>query len=511
MQTTTTAGTENLTAFRTLINEIHDLNATQALLGWDLETYMPPQGAEMRGKQMATLATLSHNMMTGPQMDEHMTSLRLPGVKEKLSPVDQALVREVGRSYDKSKKIPVELLQAMVETTTEAHPVWVEARKTQDFKKFQPVLGRIIDLNRRMADHLGYEDSPYDALLDEYEPGLTVKQLDPLFARLKSDIVPLLKAIQGSGRAPETDFVFNGQFPANQQMAFSRLVLEAMGFDFLRGRLDLAPHPFSSGSSTTDVRLTTRIDEKDVFSALSSSMHEGGHGMYEQGINPELNRTPLAEGTSLGIHESQSRMWENQVGRSKAFWQHFYPKLQEAFPSLKSHSQEQFYAAINRVRPSFIRVEADEVTYNLHILVRYEIEKALIEGRMKTDEIPDAWNARMQEYLGITPANDAQGSLQDIHWSHGSFGYFPTYTLGNLYAAQFFSTARQQIPNLEQQIASGNLLALKDWLNKQIHWVGKSERAETIVQRVTGQPLDAKYFVDYLWTKYGEIFALSRN
>jgi carboxypeptidase Taq len=256
--------------------------------------------------------------------------------------------------------------------------------------------------------------------------------------------------------------------------------------------------------------LTTRIDESDVFSALSSSMHEGGHGMYEQGVNPALSRTPLAEGTSLGIHESQSRMWENQVGRSKAFWTHYFPQLQSTFPELQNVTLEKFYHGINLVQPSFIRVESDEVTYNLHILVRYEIEKALIEGQMKVDEIPDAWGAKMQEYLGITPNHDAEGALQDIHWSHGSFGYFPTYTLGNLYAAQFFNTAKQQIADLEGNIAKGQLLPLKNWLNKEIHWVGKMETAATIVQRVTGEPLNATYFVDYLWKKYGDIFSISR-
>lgn len=507
---TSTATTASIMAFQALVNEIHDLQSTQALLGWDLETYMPEKGSGMRAKQLATLAKITHNLMTSPELEEHLRTLRQPGVFEKLDTMSQALVREVGRSFDKSKKIPLELLQEMVETTAEAHKTWVEARAAKNFKQFEPVLRKIVSLNHRMAEALGYEDSPYDALLDEYEPGLTTKQLDPLFAKLKAEIVPLLKAIQNSGYTPDTRFINEGFFPADEQLKFSELVLREMGFDFEAGRLDLAPHPFSSGSSSYDVRLTTRVDERDVFSALSSSMHEGGHGMYEQGVNPTLNRTPLAEGTSLGIHESQSRMWENQVGRSKAFWQHYFPKLQAAFPDLKNTTTDQFYHGINRVRPSFIRVESDEVTYNLHILVRYEIEKALIEGTMKVDEVPEAWAAKMQEYLGVTPANDAEGALQDIHWSHGSFGYFPTYTLGNLYSAQFFHTAKKQIPDLENHIAQGNLLALKNWLNQEIHAVGKMESSETIVQRVTGEPLDARYFVDYLWQKYGEIFNIQR-
>lgn len=507
---TSTATTASIKAFQALVNEIHDLQGTQAMLGWDLETYMPEKGSSLRAKQLATLAKISHNMMTSPEMEDHLRNLRQPGVVDKLDTMSQALVREVGRSFDKNKKIPLELLQEMVETTAEAHKTWVEARANKNFKQFEPVLRKIVSLNQRMAEAQGYEDSPYDALLDEYEPGLTVKQLDPLFAKLKAEIVPLLKAIQNSGYTPETGFLHEGFFPTDKQMEFSRMVLRDMGFDFEAGRLDLAPHPFSSGVGSLDVRLTTRVDERDVFSALSSSMHEGGHGMYEQGVNPALNRTPLAEGTSLGIHESQSRMWENQVGRSKAFWQHYFPKLREAFPDLKNTDADKFYHGINRVRPSFIRVESDEVTYNLHILLRYEIEKALIEGSMKVDEVPEAWAAKTREYLGITPANDAEGALQDIHWSHGSFGYFPTYTLGNLYSAQFFHTAKKQNPELESQIAQGNLQVLKTWLNKEIHHVGKMESAETIVQRVTGEPLNASYFVDYLWQKYGDIFGIQR-
>jgi carboxypeptidase Taq len=500
----------SIKAFQALVNEVHDLNATQSLLGWDLETFMPPKGAPLRSKQLATLAKLSHNLMTSPEMQEHLKNLRQPSTYDRLDTMSQALVREVGIVFDKSAKTPIDLIQEMVETTAEAHSSWVDARSNKQFKQFEPVLRKIISLNQRFADALGYEDSPYNALLDEYEPGLTVKQLDPVFSKLRAELVPLLKGIHSSGYQPDVSCLFSGIFPASKQLGFSEMVLRDMGFDFEAGRLDLSAHPFSSGSGTWDVRLTTRVDEHDVFSALSSSMHEGGHGMYEQGINPVLNRTPLASGTSLGIHESQSRMWENQVGRSKAFWRAYLPKLQATFPELGSVTLDQFYHAINRVQSSFIRVEADEVTYNLHILMRYEIEKALIEGSMKVDEIPEAWAAKTHEYLGITPTNDAEGALQDIHWSHGSFGYFPTYTLGNLYSAQFFNTAKTQVENLEESISQGHLLPLKNWLNKEVHFVGKMETADTIVRRVTGEPLNASYFVDYLWAKYGEIFSLKR-
>jgi len=422
--------------------------------------------------------------------------------------VDAALVRETARDYDKAVKIPVDLVQEMAKITSEAHYVWIEARKEKNFSKFAPVLKKIVALNRRMADCWGFEGSPYDALLDEYEPGLTSAQVDPLFAELKKNIVPLLRAIQKSPQKPDAAFM-QQNYPAEDQLAFSRRVLEAMGFDFDRGRLDLSAHPFSSGTGIDDVRLTTRVHENDVFSALSSSMHEGGHGMYEQGIDPALGRTPLGTGTSLGIHESQSRMWENQIGRGKAFWRHFYPLLQKQFKEqLKDVTREQFYAAINEVKTSFIRVEADEVTYNLHIMLRYEIEKAVIEGSLAVDDIPAAWNEKAQSYLGITPPDDALGCLQDVHWSHGSFGYFPTYTLGNLYAAQFYAQAKKEIAGLEDKVSRGELLPLRNWLNEKIHRVGRSENAAEIVERVCGGPLDASHFVAYLTQKYGEIYAV---
>lgn len=504
----TQAATNTLEAFRNLVHETHDVGAVQGLLGWDLEVFMPPRGAEMRSHQMATLAKLSHQMRTSPELGRYLEELRQERTYQGLSRIDRALVDEVGREYDKARKLPVELVQEISRTTSEANGIWAEARKQQDFGKFAPMLGKIIELNRRFADAMGYEDSPYNALLDEYERDLTVKQLDPLFADLKQEVVPLLKAITDAS-PPERGFL-KQVFPIEPQLAFSRQVLEDMGFDFEAGRLDLSVHPFSSGSSTDDVRLTTRVFNDDVFSALSSSMHEGGHGMYEQGVSRELNRTPLAEGTSLGIHESQSRMWENQVGRGNAFWTHYFPQLQQTFaPQLDQVTTEQFYRAVNVVQPSFIRVEADEVTYNLHIVLRYEIERDLIEGRLAVREIPEAWNAKVQEYLGITPPNDALGCLQDIHWAHGSFGYFPTYTLGNLYAAQFFRQARQEVPDLDGKIARGELKALKGWLNEQIHAVGKMETADQIARRVTGESLNARYFVDYLKAKYGEVYGLT--
>ncbi len=493
-------------AFRQLVYEIQDIKSTQALLGWDLETYMPEKGAGIRANQMSTLAKLAHEKLTSPAMGQHLTELR--SQLERLDKLDRALVKEVGRQYDKATQIPVELLQEFVQTTAEAHHVWSNARQEKKFSLFAPILQRIVDLNKRMADVLGYEGSPYNALLDEYEPGLTVAQLDPLFANLKAELIPLIQAIQASPSQLETDFLHQ-DYDTEKQLLFSRQVIEEMGFDFRVGRLDLSVHPFSSGTGSQDVRLTTRVFDNDVFSALSSSMHEAGHGMYEQGINPELDRTPLGDGTSLGIHESQSRMWENVVGRSRPFWSHYYPRLQALFPEqLQAVTLDRFYRAINQVKPSFIRVEADEVTYNVHIIVRYEIERAIIEDRLAVAEIPEVWGQKVQEYLGITPPDDALGALQDIHWSHGSFGYFPTYTLGNLYAAQFYQQAKKEITGLEEKLAQGQLLPLREWLKEKIHWVGRSESADEIVRRVTGETLNAQYFSQYLWNKYTPIYDL---
>jgi carboxypeptidase Taq len=500
----------SLKAFKERIGEIQDLRTTQGLLGWDLEVFMPEKGSAVRSSQLSTLAKLSHEMLVSEETGTLLKELRAPEVLKGLSKVEQAMVREVGKEYDRQQKIPTQLVQEMTQTTAEAMPLWAEARKKSDFKLFAPILTKIIEQNQRMAEAIGYEKSPYNALLDLYEPNLTVAQIDPLFKDLKAEIVPLLQAIQNA-KAPETKFLHK-KYDTQSQLAFSKVVVEAMGFDLKAGRLDLSVHPFSMGISPDDVRLTTRVFERDLFSCLASALHEAGHGLYEQGSQPELIRTTLEGGTSLGIHESQSRMWENIVGRSRPFWKHFYPKLKKAFPGkLDGVKLEAFYKAINRVQSSPIRVEADEVTYNLHIMLRYGIEKDLIEGKMKVKDIPEIWNEQMKTLLGYSPKNDAEGCLQDVHWSHGSFGYFPTYTLGNLYSAMFFEMATKQINDLSRQIEKGNLSPLTAWLKQEIHWVGKMESPDEISRRVTGQSLTAKPFVNYLWAKYGELYGIQRK
>jgi carboxypeptidase Taq len=481
-------------SFLRYLGEIQDLNSAQGLLGWDMETMMPPQGAALRSKQLSTLAKLSHNMMTSETMQHHLETLG----NQDLSTLDRAIVLQIKQDVEKALKIPTRLVQALSEATSEAHLFWMQAREDNHYALFAPHLERIIGLNQEMAEALGYLENPYDALLDEYEPDLTVKQLDPMFAQLKSFLIPLIQEL-----ASESATTLTGFFPLESQKLLNRKILTAIGFNFEAGRLDEAPHPFSMGLGPQDVRLTTRYDETDVLSALYSSIHEAGHGMYEQGVNPYLARTPLNGGASLGIHESQSRLWENMVARSLPFWEYFYPLLQESFPeALDEVLLADFYKQSNRVQPSLIRVESDEVTYNLHIILRYELEKELISGTLRVKDLPEAWGAKTESYFGLRPGTDSEGCLQDIHWSHGSFGYFPTYTLGNLYAAQFFNTAEKTLGSQALAFSKGDFQPLKSWLNQQIHWSSRSETPTQIVQRVTGESLNSQYFMNYLRTKY---------
>jgi carboxypeptidase Taq len=382
----------------------------------------------------------------------------------------------------------------------------VEARQKSDFSIFAPHLKTIVALKKEEADYLGYEASPYDALLDAYEPGLTVAQVAPLFASLKTPLVALLKKIKGAPVSPSDDFLHLYYAP-ERQLAFGQRVLEAMGYNARNGRQDISAHPFTTSFHPTDVRITTRVDEHDLLSSLFSSIHEGGHALYDQGLNPDYFGTPLGEALSLGIHESQSRLWENGIGRSKAFWKYFYPVLQKTFPeALQKIDMENFYAAINIVRPSLIRVEADELTYNLHIMLRFEIERALMEENLPVEALPTLWNEKMKEYLGVVPDSDADGVLQDVHWSGGAIGYFPTYTLGNLYSVQFLNQAKKEMPDLMSHVEKGNLLPLKTWLNEKIHRWGRSYPSDELVRRVTGEPLNPRYFIEYLTEKFDEIY-----
>lgn len=486
--------------------ELADINHAQGLMGWDQETYMPPRGAARRARALGTLAGLYHERLTAPDLVALVAEL-----KDAALTGDAAVnVREIDRRQSRSLKLPKELVVELSQTESLGHEAWVEARKKSDFSLFQPWLEKIVALKREVAERVGYEGAMYNALLDEYEPYARVEEIAPVFAQLKSRLVPLVEQIAATRQYPARG-VLDQEYPIEQQELLGRQVLADLGFDMQAGRLDLAVHPFCSGTSRDDVRLTTRYSADWLPGALFGTIHEGGHGLYEQGLPADASGTPAGESVSLGIHESQSRLWENMVGRSRAFWTHYLPKLQTLFPQqLGAVELDAFYAAVNQVEPSLIRVEADEVTYNLHILLRFELECDLIDGRVAVAELPAAWNERMEQYLGICPPDDARGVLQDTHWSCGLLGYFPTYALGNLYAAQFFHQAHQDLPDLQAQIARGAFGRLKTWLNEKIHARGARATASELVAEVTGAPLNADYFIAYLQEKFGGLYGLNR-
>ena len=507
--------TQALATLRAKLLEIQHLKDAAALLSWDQETYMPAGGGQTRAEQLATLQTLAHVKLVSPEIEDLLlphidptTGLANAGANG-LDDASKALLRETWRDFSRAKKLPSDFINRLERECSLAQQTWAEARRRNDFMHFLPNLQTIIALKDEEINYLGYADSPYDALLDTYEPGATVAQLQPLFASLRHGLLELLNRVRETASPPDDQFLFQ-PYDESQQIEFGKLVLRGMGYDFNRGRLDLSAHPFTTSFHPTDVRVTTRVFEKDLPSCLFSCIHEGGHGLYDQGLPQEQYGTPLGESLSLGIHESQSRLWENNVGRSKVFWTYFFPLLQQHFPSqLGAVSLDTFHAALNRVTPSLIRVEADEVTYNLHIMVRFDIELALIEKRVQVKDLPDLWQEKMREYLGIVPERDADGVLQDVHWSLGALGYFPTYTLGNLYAAMFFQQACRDVPTLETDIQRGHLRPLKTWLNHNIHQYGRHYSAAELLHRITGRTLSVKPFLSYLRTKIGDIYSFT--
>jgi carboxypeptidase Taq len=491
--------------------EIRRIQSAASVLSWDQETYMPAGGGTARAEQIATLEGLAHEKLVSREVETLLTGWVDPATGQAPEGWDEpsrSLLRETWRDFSRAKKLPSAFVVRLSRECSLAQQAWVTAREESRFSKFLPSLKTIIGLKREEAQYIGYRDSPYDALLDTYEPGATIAHLAPMFRELRERLVPLLKKVQASGVTID-DSCVHQRFDQAKQMEFGRLVLVAMGYDFERGRLDLSAHPFTTSFHPTDVRVTTRVFETDLPSCLFSCIHEGGHGLYDQGLDPRYYGSPLGESLSLGFHESQSRLWENCVGRSRAFWRCFYPILQHTFPEqLATVPLDRFYAAINRVAPSCIRVEADELTYNLHIMLRVDIEQALIENRIQPDDLPELWNDTMQSYLGIVPQRDADGVLQDVHWSMGAFGYFPTYTLGNLYSVQFFEQAKLERPQLEEEIAGGQLVPLRRWLEQKIHRWGRMFTPDHLARRVTGNGVNPEPFLRYLETKYGELYQL---
>ena len=483
---------------------ISDLDAVSLNLAWDQQTYMPEGGVRGRSEQLATLARLSHEMFVSEETGELLDSLQnLPPDTD-----DGAIVRVARRDYEKSTKLPARLVEEISRSRSLAEPAWAKAREASDWGAFAPHLENLLSLQREAAEHLGYTDHPYDAMLDNFEPGAQKAFLEKMFEELKSGIVPLLRRIPN---ALEEDLTppLHGTFDVKLQEEFGTSVATAFGYDWSRGRQDRAIHPFCVGINTGDVRITTRFDPGWLSPALFATFHEAGHAMYEQGINPDYFRTPLGGGASMGVHESQSRTWENLVGRSRPFWEHYYPGLKKAFPeALGKTDLETFHRAINAVQPSEIRVEADELTYNLHILLRFELEAALFEDGISVAELPEAWNTKMEEYLGITPKNDAKGVLQDVHWSAGLFGYFPTYTIGNVLSVQLFEAAVKQHPRINEETGRGEFGTLLGWLRENIHQHGRKYDPEELIQTATGHPLDTGPYLNYLNEKFGDLYGL---
>lgn len=489
--------------------EINDLLCILNVLNWDARTQMPAGGSSARAQQLATLSALAQEKLLDPAYEA--AARAVDGEDTETRAAQQAL-----DAIAALRRIPAELTRELALLKSEAQEVWARARAASDFSMFAPQLTRMVELNRQLAEALGYEGHPYDALLNLYEPGLTVETLLPLFERLRDHHVPLLRAIQERPQ-PRTDFL-HAHYPAAQQKRVSLALAKQFGYDTSRGRLDESAHPFEISFTRQDVRITTRFQENFLPGALFGTLHETGHALYEQGVRPELSRTVLTGdlpglyavgGASYGTHESQSRLWENRIGRSRAYWNLHFPHLQNIFPrQLADVDTAAFHRAVNTVRPSLIRVEADELTYDLHIMLRVELERALIGGELAVKDLPEAWNARIRSDLGLDVPDDARGVLQDIHWSAGMFGSFPTYTVGNVMASQFYAAATEQLPELEDTLRRGEYTPLREWLTDNIYQHGRTYTPHELLTRVTGRGLDPQPYLDYLSGKYGELYGL---
>jgi carboxypeptidase Taq len=498
---------EKLAQLKAILAEISDLEAAASLLGWDQQTYMPRGGAQRRGQQLGTLQSIAHKKFVSPEVGRLLDELKLE--VEKLDPNsdDARLIKVTARDYDKAVKVTTEWVVAFAEETTMAQQVWQEARANNDFAMFLPNLQRIVDLRRQYADFFAPYDHVYDPLLDDFEPGLKTSDVIDIFEKLRPQQVALIQAI--SEQPQVNDSFLHQVFDEQKQWDFGVDVITKFGYDWDHGRQDKAAHPFTTSFGLEDVRITTRVYHDFLNTALFGTMHECGHALYEQGVSSSLARTPLERGASLAIHESQSRMYENLVGRSLPFWQHFYPQLQSTFPNqLGNVDLETFYKGINKVETSLIRVEADEATYNLHIMLRLELEIALMDGSVEVVDLPDAWNSRMEEYLGVRPESDADGVLQDIHWSGGMIGYFSTYALGNLISVQLWEKMLTDIPDLNQQIREGEFRNLLSWLRENIHRHGAKFEPQELVQSVTGSKIDPAPYMSYLNSKFSDIYGI---
>ena len=498
---------EKLNRLKEILGEVSDLHKSMSVLGWDQQVNMPPLGVEARGQQLATLGKIAQGKFTSDEVGRLLDDLKQEYAGAGPDSDDAAMIRVTARNYDKEKLVPPEYVAEHAVVTSKAFEAWVEAKGKSDFSIFSPHLEKVVELIHKYVSYFPPADHPYDILLDDYEPGMKTSEVKAIFDGLRPKQVELLKAIAAS-KPIRSDFLHR-KFNEKKLWDFGVEVVSQFGYDWNRGRQDKAPHPFETSFSVNDVRITTRFEKKNPLAMLFGTMHESGHAMYEQGINSAYERTSLQGGTSLAVHESQSRMWENLVGRSFAFWEHYYPKLKKLFPSqLDGINLKTFYKAINKVEPSFIRVNADEATYNLHIMLRLELEIAMVEGKISIKDLPDIWNTKMQEYLGVTPPSDAMGVLQDIHWSRGSIGYFSTYALGNLVSAQLWEQINRDLRDLDDQIRAGKFESLLGWLREKVHVFGHKYDPQDLVQRVTGSKITFEPYVRYLTKKYGEIYSL---
>ncbi|MFT5403995.1 MAG: carboxypeptidase Taq [Verrucomicrobiales bacterium] len=488
-----------MTPYESLVQrheEIAVLHSSSALLSWDQETNLPPKGVAFRAQQRAYFSEKIHALKTADDVGEWLAACQCEGDSE-----DAANVRWWNHAYDRGCKIPSKLVGEFEEVGSLALAAWQEARSRSDYQLFKPHLEKIIDFNRRMADLWGYEESPYDALLEEYERGAKASSLTKVFANLKGPLVEIVEAATEQTKAlpPRS---LQGDYPIEAQQAFNQKVCQALGFDFESGRIDTTAHPFCSRLAPYDTRLTTRYDDQDFTSSLFGVLHETGHGLYEQGLPQDKHALPSGTAVSLGIHESQSRLWENQVGRSRAFWEHWLPEAKRHFPGLADWSPEDMTRAVNRAERTFIRVEADEVTYDLHVILRFELEKQLVEGTLAVDDLPEAWNRTFHKLTGLTVTDHAQGCLQDIHWSMGALGYFPTYSLGNLNASQLYAAALDQVPTLSSDLASGDYASLLHWLGQNVHAHGSQLLPDALMTRATGRATEAEPYLAHLRSRY---------
>jgi carboxypeptidase Taq len=500
---------EKFVELKTRLAEVHDLNKVAGLLNWDQQVIMAPRGAPVRAEQMATVGRLAHDKFTEAETGRLLDDLRSYEESLPYDSDEASLIRVTRKDYVKECRVPSELRGEMLRTAGLAHHAWADARQKSDFALFLPHLQKTVELKLKYVECFDEAAELYDVLLDDYERGLKTAEVRRVFEDVKRQIVPLIAAI-AEHAAEVRDACLYGRFPLPKQREFCLDVVRRFGFSDDAWRLDPTVHPFASSMCTNDIRITTRYDEGFISPALFGSMHECGHGLYENGVSPALERTPLCRGASLGMHESQSRMWENLVGRGRACWRYFYPRLQAAFPETFGRVElETFYRAINKVRPSLIRVEADELTYTLHIILRFELEQEMMEGRLALRDLPEAWNARMKAYLGIDVPNDTGGVLQDVHWSSGYIGYFPTYALGSIAACQIWEKIEADIPDLEDQFAHGEFLALREWLREHLHRHGrKFTPSETLAKATGSAKLDIGPYVTYLKRKHGEIYGV---